>query len=135
MDRKQVVTVWVIGILLGMELIGFVLLAYFSTFGYFISRFVQAIRFLSPIFLWLYIVFAFFILVGRGQEFTRASWRDYLVETLHFFLVSFLIAVAAIALCAFTSALIVSLGHWMGQRPCVRFALQALHQWVRAYFY
>ena len=135
MEKSQTVTVWVIGMLLGMELVGFILLAYFATFEYFITRFVQTIRFLSPVFLWMYLVAVTFIMIGRGQKFTRDTWVSYLKEILHFFLVSLLIAAAVMALCAFTAALLFSGCRWIAERPGFQSMMECLRQWVRASFY
>jgi membrane-associated HD superfamily phosphohydrolase len=135
MDKRQRITLWATGILLGMELTGFILLAYFATFSYFITQFVRTIQFLSPVFLWLYAAFITLIMIGRDQAFTRLTWKNYLVETLHFFLVSFLIAVAALAVCAVTGAMISSLCHFIASRPAVRMMMESLREWVRASFY
>jgi hypothetical protein len=135
MDKRQTVTVWVIGTLLGMELIGFILLAYFATFEYFITQFVQTIRFLSPVFLWMYVVAGTFIMIGRGQELTRATWISYVREALHFFLVSLLIAAAVMALCAFAAALLFSGCRAIADRPGFQAMMECLRQWVRTSFY
>jgi phosphoglycerol transferase MdoB-like AlkP superfamily enzyme len=135
MDKKQIITVWVIGILLGIELIGFMLLAYFATFEDFITRFVHTLRILSPIFLWLYAAFVILIMIGRGQEFTRKTWISYWAETLHFFLVSFLFTAAALAVCSLAATLLVSCCNWIAAKLGLGETMETLREWVRASFY
>ena len=135
MDRRDRLALWVISVILSMELAGFVLLAYFSTFSSFLTHFAKTLGLLSPVFMWSYIIFIIVIIAARGQELTRASWKDYISETFHFFLLSFLAASAALAVSALFGTVLSFLLRKLTSSLYYIKAAQLLRDWVRYSFY
>jgi len=106
MDKRQkaiFLTLWIILIL---ELIGILILIYFARLPYFVSLFVICIQILLPWLIGINIVFLLFTLFTKGLEFTWVFWIDAIKDFFKFFISSFLITIAVIALSSLLGALL-----------------------------
>jgi hypothetical protein len=106
MDKRQKVIFLTLWFVLAVEWIGILVLIYFARLPFFISLFVSSIQLLLPWLVGLNIIFLLFTLFTKGLEFTLVFWIDAIKDFFKFFISSFLITVAVIAVSSLLGALL-----------------------------
>lgn len=135
LNKTQLVFVWAMGLLLGLEIISMVVLLYFARFAEFFSYFLSILQFLTPVFLAGYFVFLIVMLFSKGKEIAVKTWQTYLQESFRFFIVSFLIALIFMVCCTLFGALLMFLASQFYGVPTVHGTVEVLRHWVDEHFY
>ena len=135
MTREQMRAAWFIGTLMVLELLAIWSLAYFARLPHFFFIFLRCLRILSPLFLWIYAVIFLLVMFGKGKEFTWVYWKDYLLETLRFFVLSLFISLAILVISAFLGVVIWFVLKRLNALPAVNSLLDTIRQWIAVQFY
>jgi hypothetical protein len=135
MTKEQLRAAWIISTLMVFELLGLWSLAYFARLPYFFFLFLRALRVLSPLFLWLYAVIFIAVMFGRGQEFTRDAWKEYLKESFKFFILSLIITLSILLVSSFCGVIIWLVLKRLNAFPAINNVMDAVRMWVATQFY
>jgi len=135
LKRRELVIIGALCALLLSELFIFTLLIYFAQFPLFIVLFVENLRIISPAFLAANIVAFFLNVFIRGKELIIQSWVTFLWEVLKFTLVSFLMTLAFMIICALISASVFFITWKLHNIKSVDAFIASLRHWVSLHFY
>jgi hypothetical protein len=135
MTKKEAIVVWVLAILLFFEFFILLLLIYFASLPVFLPLFVRTLQLLSPIFLFAYLVFLILALLIKERRLIVEPWQVHFKDSLRFFALSFLIALAMMIVSAVCGASMVFLLKLIYSLPKTHGILDPLKKWVDLMFY
>jgi hypothetical protein len=105
-SKRDIAVIAGLAALLIIEVSALFLLVYLSRFPVVIALFVKTLKLLTPVFLFLNIVFIVSTMLLKGKALIASSWREYLDELLRFAMLSLLITLGLIVLCSFAGTII-----------------------------
>ena len=135
MERKELIIVWILGVLMSIELAVLFSLVYFTKLPFFLFLFTVILKMLSFFFLGATAIFLILIILGIKLEFTIEAWKNHLKESLRFFGSSFILTFTMIAACVLLGALICLLLKKLYLLPTAKEMLSSLRHWIAAQFY
>ena len=135
MTKEQLRAAWVIGAFMALEMLALWSLAFFARLPYFFFIFLRALKILSPLFLWIYAVIFLLVIFGKGREFAWVYWKEYLLETLRFFVLSLFISLAILVISAFSGVVAWFVLKRLNALPAINSVMDTIRSWVAAQFY
>jgi len=135
MHKKEKFIIWVLSAILVIELIILFALVYFAKFEVFFFLFISGLKFISPFFLLLNIIFLISTIFVKGIDLTSKFWRTYLIDYLRFFILSLAFAALLITISAFLGVLLGISLIKVYSISSFREFMDSLRNWVSRQFY
>ena len=135
MRKRDVILLWVMGAVVGFELLALSFLVYFSALPFFLFIFIAVLKLFSFFLIGLIAIFLTLTIFGRKPEAILKNWFDSVKDSFKFFGTSLLLTILMAIICVLLGALIAVLLKRLYCTSSIYQFVGVIRGWIEARLY